>query len=170
MHRFEKLNNLSITFNELNFYQDGDKREQNLKHIEISKNGSDKDTDLLFYKNHYALNKKLHLFLGNHNKSFVCRQCLNSYTNENTLLNHKENCGDDNICSIRTSSESHFQWKKHFHKNPSFFRIYADFEVDIEIEYSDIGEKTTNIYKQNPILKGCYTLSELEDVLKKWLI
>ena len=51
--------------------------------------------------------KKIHVFLGNHNKNFVCRRCLTSYTNENTLINHEENCGEDNICAIRTSSESH---------------------------------------------------------------
>ena len=27
-------------------------------------------------------------------------------------------------------------------------------------------KKTTNIYKQNPVLKGCYIINELEDVLK----
>ena len=55
----------------MNFYQDGDNWKHNLIPIEISKIESDKVVDLLFYKNHYALNKKLHVFLGNHNKSFV---------------------------------------------------------------------------------------------------
>ena len=110
MHRFEKLNNLSINIYELSFYQDGDKWKHNLIPIEISKNESDKVIDLLIYKNHYALIKKLHVFLGNHNKSFVCRRCLISYTNENALLNQKEKCGDDGICTI--STESHLYWKK----------------------------------------------------------
>ena len=42
-------------------------------------------------KNHYALFKKLHVFLGKHNKNFVCRRCLNSYTNENAFINLKKN-------------------------------------------------------------------------------
>ena len=166
VHRFNELNNLSVNIYELNFYQDGDKRNHNLIPIEISKNGSDKVVDLLIYKNHYALIKKLHVFLGNHNKSFVCRQCLNSYTCENALKNHKEKCGDDNICTIRTSNESHLYWKKHFHKNPLYFRNIADFEADNEKENSKIGNKTTNIYKQNPVLNGYNIISELEDVLK----
>ena len=136
MHRFEKLNNLSTNKFELNFYQDGDKWKHNLIPIEISKNESDKDIDFLFYKNHYALIKKVHVFLENHNKSFVCRCCSNSYTNENVLLNHKENCGYDNICTFRPSKKSHFQWKKLFHKNPLYFRIIADFEVDNEVDGS----------------------------------
>ena len=107
VHRFNESNNLSVNICELNFYQDCDKWKHNLIPIEISKNESDDVIDLLFYKNHYALIKKLHVFLGDHNKSFVCRRCLNSYTCENALINHKEKCGCANICTIRTSNESH---------------------------------------------------------------
>ena len=166
VHKFNEINNLSVNIYELNFYQDGDKWKHNSIPIEISKNESDKVIDLLIYRNHYALIKKLHVFLGDHHKSFVCRQCLNSYTSENALTNHKEKCEDDNICTIRTSNESHLYWKKHFHKNPLYFRIYADFEADNEKDNSKIGNKTTNIYKQNPILNGYRTISELEEILE----
>ena len=90
---------------ELNFYQDGDKLKHNLLPTEISKNESDNVIDLLIYLNHYALIMKLHVFLGDYHKNFVCRRCLNSHTCENALINHKEKCGDDNICTIRTSNE-----------------------------------------------------------------
>ena len=166
VHEFNELNNLSVNIYELNFYQDGDKWKHNLLPTEISKNGSDKVVDLLTYKNHYALIEKLHVFLGNHNKSFVCRRCLNSYTYENASIKRKEKCGDDNKCTIRTSNESHLYWKKHFYKNPLKFRIIADFEADNEKDDSKIGNKTTNIYKQKPILNGYYIISELNDVLK----
>ena len=46
-----------------------------------------------------------------------------------------------------------------------FFRIYADFEADNEKDNSNIGNKTTNIYKENPVLNGYCIESELEDVL-----
>ena len=166
VHRFIELNNLTVSMYELNFSQDGDKRKHNLLPIEISKNESDRVVDLLIYKNHYALIKKLHVFLGDHNKSFVCRRCLTSHTCENALLNHEENCGKDNICTIRTSNESHLYWKKHFHKKILFFRIIADFEADNEIDGSNIGNKTTNIYKENPVLNSYFIISELEDVLE----
>ena len=166
VHRFNETNNLSVNIYELSFYQDGDKWKHNLIPTKISKNESDKIVDLLIYKNHYALIKKLQVFLGDHNKSFVCRRCLNSYTCQNALINHKEECGDDNICTIRTSNEPHIYWKKNFHKNPLYFRILADFEADNEKDGSKIGNKTTNIYKQNPLLNGYYILSELNDVLK----
>ena len=56
--------------------------------------------------------------------------------------------------------------KKHFHKNHLYYTIYADFGVENEKDNSSIGNKTTNIYKQNPILEGYHIESELEDVLK----
>ena len=47
-----------------------------------------------------------------------------------------------------------------------FFRVYADFEADKEIDNSSIVKKTTILSKQNPILNGYHIESELEDVLK----
>ena len=68
MHIFDNLNNLSINIFELNFYQAENKRKHSLTPIENSKNESDKVVDLLFFKNHYALNKKLNVYLGDHHK------------------------------------------------------------------------------------------------------
>ena len=114
VQKFNELNKLSVNIYEVNLYQDGDKWKHNLIPMKISKNESDKVIDLLIYKIHYALTKKLHVILGNHNKSFVCRRCLKSCTCENALINHKEKCGDDNICTIRKSNESHLYWKNIF--------------------------------------------------------
>ena len=63
------------------------------------------------------------------------------YVNETQIII----CVGDNITTIKTSNESHIYWKKHFHKNPLFFRIYADFEADNEKDKSSVGNKTTNI-------------------------
>ena len=166
VHKFNELNNLSVNIFELNFYQDQNQRKHKLIPIEISKNNTDRVIDLAIYKNHYVLIKKLDVFLGDHNKKFICRRCLSSYTSENMLMKHNQKCGDDNITVIKTSNESHLQWKKHFHKNPLYFRIYADFEADNEKDDSVVGNKTINIYKQNPVMNGYYIVSELEDILK----
>ena len=166
VHKFNELNNLSNNIFELQFYQDQNQWKHKLIPIEISKNNSARVIDLAIYKNHYVLIKKLDVFLGDHNKKFICRRCLSSYTSENMLMKHKPKCENNDITTIRTSNESHIYWKKHFHKNPSYFRIYADFEADNEKDNSIIGNKTTNIYKQNPVLNGYHIVSELEDVLK----
>ena len=78
MHRFLKLNNLSINIFNLNFYEDQNKWKHNLIPIEISKNESDRNVDLLITKNHYALIKKLNVYLAGRNKNSICRRYLNS--------------------------------------------------------------------------------------------
>ena len=127
---FEKMNNLSINIFELKFYQEETKWKHKLIPIEISTNKSEKVIDLLIYKNHYALIKKLHVFLGNHNSQFVCRRCLSCFKVENVLENHIERCNQQEITFINVSKESHLKWDKHFHKVPIYFRIYGDFECN----------------------------------------
>ena len=114
VHKLNELNNLSVNIFELAFYQDQNQWKHKLIPIEINKNNSDRVIDVAIYKNHYVLIKKLDVFLGDHNRKFICRRCLCSYTSENMLMKHKEKCGDDNITSIKTSNESHLFWKKTF--------------------------------------------------------
>ena len=59
-----------------------------------------------------------------------------------------------------------FIGKKHFHKNPLYFRIYTYFEVDSEIHNSSIGNERTNIFEQNPMINGYRLKSELNNVLQ----
>ena len=165
-HKFEKLTNLSMNIFELKFYQDQNKWRHKLIPIEVSKNDSSRDIDLIIYRNHYALTKKLNFFLGDHHKNFICRRCLNWKLSEDMLVLHKQNCGEDDICSIRTSNDTQIQWIKHFHKNSFYLRIIADFEADNELEKSSIGEKTTNIFKQKPISNGYNIVYELDDILE----
>ena len=76
----------------MNFYQDQNKLKHKLIPIEFSKNGSDRVIDVLIHKNHYAFIKKLVVFLGDHNKKYICRRCLNSYTSKNMFKLHKPKC------------------------------------------------------------------------------
>ena len=82
------------------------------------------------------------------------------------LMLHKPKCENKDITTIRTSPDSHLRWKKRFHKKTLYFRIYADFEADNEKDNRIIGNKTTNIYKQNPVLNSYRIESELEDYLQ----
>ena len=91
MYRFEKLNNLSINIYELGF----DQNKHKLIPIEISENESDKVINLLIYKNHYVLIKKLNVFIGKHDCKYVCRKCLNSYTTHSMLATHKKLCKEN---------------------------------------------------------------------------
>ena len=79
---------------------------------------------------------------------------------------HKPKCENIDITTIKTSDEFQVYWKKHFHKNPLCFRIYADFETDNEKDNSSVVNKTTNSYKQNPVINGYKIVSEMESVSK----
>ena len=166
VHRFDELTILSVNIPELFFYQDQNKRKHKIIPIESSKNNSDRVIDLAIYKNHSVLIKKSDVFLGDHSKKFIYGRCLNSYTSENMLMLHKPKRENIDITAIRTSNEAHFYWRKHFHKNPLYLRIYADFEADNEKDNSIKGNKTNIIYKQNPVSNGYYIISELENFLK----
>ena len=163
MNRFEKLNSLSINLFEKNFHQDKNK----WKHIsiptKISTSDSNRVVDLLIYENLYALITKLNVFLGDHHKIIICRRCLSSYTREDMLMLHKPKCENNGVITIRTSNESNLHWTNRFQKITLYFRKYADFEADNENDKSSVRNKTTDIYKQNPVLNGYQIVSELED-------
>ena len=80
------------------------------------------------------------------------------------LVKHTKLCKENQ--QLKTSPISHINWKKNFQKYKIFFRIYADFEADNKKENTSIGDKTTNIYNQEPVCNGYHIVSELEDVLK----
>ena len=102
-----------------------------------------------------------------HNSKFVCRRCLISYISDNVLIKHKQRCEKQEVRSIRISNDSHLNLKKkHFHKNPIYFRIYAVLEAENIIDNSSKGDEKTIIYQQNPVCNGYYLVSDIEDVLK----
>ena len=153
---------------ESNTYQDDTIRKHKLIPIEISKNDNlDRVFDLLFYENHYVLIEEINVFIGKKDNKYVCRRCLNCYTNQEVLINHLQNCGQQEITSIEVSKESHFYWRDHYQKNPLYFRIIGDFVADNEIEDGKIvGNKATNNCTQTSELNGYYIISELENVVK----
>ena len=164
--RFEQLNDLSINVFELLVYFENNEWKNKIVPIEISKSNSERVVDLLLYKNHYALIKKLHVYLGKKDCKFVCRRCLSSFTSDLILKKHKERCEQQDIVLPTFPKESHLTWSKHFHRVPLYFRIYADFECFNQIDNSQIGNGTTNEYKQIPSCNGYYVVSELSDVLQ----
>ena len=61
-----------------------------------SENNHKNDLNLLYYKYHICLikdlNKYLHRNNRNKNKTYFCSRCLNSFTTEENLNNHKKLC------------------------------------------------------------------------------
>ena len=67
----------------------------------------------------YSL-KNLDVFLGDHNKKFICRRCLGSYTSENMLIKHKPKCENIDTTSIKTSMNLIFIGRNIFIKIHNF--------------------------------------------------
>ena len=175
MHKFEKLNNLSIQMFELNFHQEKNKWKHKLIPIEMSKNDSDRVVDLLFYKNHYVLIKKLNVFLGKQDCRYICKRCFSSYTCKNMIIKHKQQCFQKEITKIRTSPQSHYYWKNFFHKNTFYIFIFIKTLRYKQTSKLIMKTKTAklSVIKQLIFLsKIQYVMvinkltSELEDVLK----
>ncbi len=163
--KFEVDNNLLINVFEL--------VGMNLNPLYIGSNEEgDRVIDLLYYKEHFILIKKLHTF-GRNNQShrnYLCRRCMNGFRTEQALNNHKELCDKQEITRIVFPKDNSFKFNKYHYKINLPFRIYADIEsMQVPVEENLEGsppEKTTNIYKQVPINIGYYILSDLPDVLE----
>ena len=161
--KFESANNLSINIFELKFNLEG---KHKLVPIELSKIEHETKIDLLIYKNHYVLIKKLHTFIGNSKCKFLFGRCLSCFEHEHVLMKHKDRCEQQDFTAIKLPLDKQLHWKKHYQKVPLYFRIYADFECNNSPVESNVGLHTTNIYKQNPVCNGYYIVSDLPSVLQ----
>ena len=162
--RFETANNLSINIFELKFYLENEIWKHKLVPVELSNSEHETKIDLLIYKNHYVLIKKLHTFIGNSKCKFICRSCLSCFEHEHVLMKHKDRCEQQDFTAIKLPLDKQLNWKKHYQKIPLYFRIYADFECNNSPVESNVGLHTTNIYKQNPVCNGYYIVSDLPSV------
>ena len=163
--KFENLNNqLSINVFEYSTDEDNDYK---LVPLYISKNIQNRRIiDLILYKNHYILLKKLHVFIGKHDNSFVCRNCLNSYSVESELSTHQILCGNKNKSVYIPSKESHIKWDKYYQKMPIYSIIIADFEARNEpiINQENITFKTIDVCKQIPSCNGLFVINKINDM------
>ena len=163
--RFENLNNtLSINVFQYNTDEENDYK---LVPLYISKNIENRRIiDLILYQNHYTLLKKLHVFIGKHDNSYVCRKCLNSYSVRSELMTHKKLCGNKNKSVYIPSKVSHVKWNKYSQKMPIYSIIIADFEARNEpiITQNNIITKTIDICKQIPCCNGFYVINKITNL------
>ena len=163
--KFENLNKqLSINVFEYTTDEDND---YNLVPLYISKNLENrKIIDLILYKNHYILLKKLHVFIGKHDNIYVCRNCLNSYSVETELNTHKKLCGNKNKCVYIPSEQTHVMWDKYYQKMPIYSIIIADFEARNEpiMNQDNVTSKTIDVCKQIPVCNGLFVINSINDM------
>ena len=163
--KFEKLNNqLAINVFEYTTEEDNDYKLAPLyisKHIE-----NRRIIDLILYKNHYILLKKLYVFIGKHDNSYVCRNCLSSYSIQSELITHKSLRGNKDKSVYIPSKETHVKWNKYYQKKPIYSIIIADFEARNEpiINQDGVISKTIDVCNQIPSCNGFYVINKINNL------
>ena len=163
--KFENLNNhLSKNVFEYTTYEDNDYK---LIPLYISKNIENRRIiDLILYKNHYILLKKLHVFIGKHDNIYVCRNCLSSYSVQSELITHKRLCGNKNKSVYIPSKQTHVKWNKYYQKMPIYSIIIADFEARNEpiINKDNVTSRTIDVCNQLPSCNGYYVINKINNL------
>ena len=163
--KFENLNN-QFTINVFEYSKEED-NEYQLVPVYISKNIENRRIiDLILYKNHYILFKKLHVFIGKHDNIYVCRNCLSGYTVQSEFITHKRLCGNKNKSVYIPSKETHVMWNKCYQKMPISSIIIADFEARNEpiINQDNVTSKTIDDCKQIPSCNGFYVINKINNL------
>ena len=89
-------------------------------------------------KSHYVYIKDFDRFMfqktKNKNKKWFCRSCLQCFSSKNVLTEHKEDCFIINAGQSVTLEKGTIEFKKYFKQIPVPFKIYADFECNLDVE------------------------------------
>ena len=64
----------------------------------------------ILYKNLNILLQKLHVFIGKQDSRYVCRNCLNCYSNQSELTTHEILCGNNDKSVNIPCNETHVNW------------------------------------------------------------
>ena len=132
-------------------------------------NGRDYEIDLLYLEKdgntHYCLIKDLGSLLGqNRNHAFICKNCLQIFSNQQALTNHQNICLNHNFCKVNLPKETTLSFNKHHYKSRLPIAIYADFEAsNIKIQTcqpSNEAPYNQNISKQEVNSFGIYIKSD----------
>ena len=96
--------------------------------------------DLLLFidddNSHYGYIKDIHRFMfyktKNKNKKHFCKSCLQCFSSKNVLTELKEDCLSINRKQSVKLEKGTIEFENYFKQIPVPFRIYADFECNLE--------------------------------------
>ena len=94
---------------------------------------------LLLYeddKSYYVCIKDFNTFMfhktKNKNKKWFCKSCLQCFSSENVLIKHKENCLSINGKQSVKLEKGIIEFENYFKQLPVPFKIYADFQCNLD--------------------------------------
>ena len=108
--------------------------------VYISHQKSEDSMDLLLLiddnKSHYVYIKDFNRFMfqktKNKNKKWLCRSCLQCFSNENAFMRHKGDCLSINGAQTVEVEGGTIEFENYFKQIPVSFTIYADFECNLK--------------------------------------
>ena len=150
--KFERLNKLNIRGHGINVFE---LTGNVLTPIYNNENYKQPQSDLLLYKIHYCLIKKLHCLINkDSHMKHVCRRCFTAFYSNDVLNNHIERCINQQPTNITFSWKNQLKFEDYYMKVSVPIRVYADFEC--------INQPQNNpkvLFKQIPIAVGYYQIS-----------
>ena len=86
-------------------------------------------------KSHYVYIKNFGRFMfhrtKNKNKKYFCKSCLQCFSSKNVLTEHKEVCLSNNGAQSARLGKEITEFKNYFKQFPVSFKVYADFEPNL---------------------------------------
>ena len=124
-------------------------------------------------KSHYVYIKDFNTFMfhktKNKNKKWFCRSCLQCFSSENVLLNHKEDCLSINGVRFVDVQKGIIEFNNYFKQLSVPFKIYADFECnlrDVEIYEGSYTKK----YHEHVPCSYAYKVVCIDDRFSKSIV
>ena len=100
-------------------------------------------------KSHYVYIKDFDRFMfhktKNKNKKWFCKSCLQCFSSKNVLTEHKEDCLIINGKQSVKLEKGTIEFENYLKQIPVPFKVYADFECNLEGVESYEGSYTKNI-------------------------
>ena len=75
---------------------------------------------------------------SNKNKSWFCKSCLQCFSSENVLAKNNKDCLSINGKQSVKLEEGTIEFENYFRQIPVSFKIYADFQFNLESEEEEI--------------------------------
>ena len=126
--------------------------------IFISKQKFEDSMDLLLLfeddKSHYVYIKDFNIFMfhktKNKNKKWFCKSCLQCFSNEKVVIKHKEDCLSINGVQSVDVEEGIIKVENYSKQLPVLFKIYANFECNLQDTEIYEGSYTKKYYDHLP--------------------
>ena len=124
-------------------------------------------------KSHYVYIKDFDRFMfhktKNKNKKYFCKSCLQCFSSKNVLTEHKEICLNINGAQSIRLEKGTIKFNNYFKQIPVPFKIYADFECNLESVESYEGSYSKN-YQDHIPCSFAYKLNCVNDKFSKPIV